>query len=48
MSRDRFEEHRRDDIVIENLEPCLELFGLGADLAPLDGPPGDAGLSEDT
>jgi RimJ/RimL family protein N-acetyltransferase len=21
--------HRRDDIVIENLEPCLGMFGLG-------------------
>ena len=35
MSRDAFEQRRRGDIVIENLEPCLELFGLGPDLAPL-------------
>jgi len=28
MSRERFESLRRDDIAIENLEPCLPLFGL--------------------
>jgi len=38
LSRARFEQHRRDDIVIENLHPCLELFGLGTDLAPLETP----------
>jgi RimJ/RimL family protein N-acetyltransferase len=35
LTRQRFEQFRRDDIVIENLEPCLQLFGLGPDLAPL-------------
>jgi RimJ/RimL family protein N-acetyltransferase len=35
MTRQRFEQFRRDDIVIENLEPCLPMFGLGPDLAPL-------------
>ena len=29
LTRERWEQHRRDDIVIENLEPCLELFGVG-------------------
>jgi RimJ/RimL family protein N-acetyltransferase len=38
MSRERFEERRRHDIVIENLGPCLELFGLSPDLAPLANP----------
>ena len=28
MARDRWEERRRDDIEIEGLEPCLELFGV--------------------
>jgi RimJ/RimL family protein N-acetyltransferase len=28
MSRDAFERTRRDDITIENLEPCLPLFGV--------------------
>jgi RimJ/RimL family protein N-acetyltransferase len=28
MSRERFEAARRDDVVIENLAPCLPLFGL--------------------
>jgi RimJ/RimL family protein N-acetyltransferase len=36
MSRERFEHYRRDDIVIENLEPCLELFGLAPDLTPVE------------
>jgi RimJ/RimL family protein N-acetyltransferase len=36
MTREDFEQHRRPEIVIENLEPCLELFGLGPDLAPLE------------
>ncbi len=35
MTRERFEAMRRDDIVIENLEPCLEMFGLAPDLAAL-------------
>ena len=26
LTRERWEQHRRDDIVIEGLEPCLELF----------------------
>jgi RimJ/RimL family protein N-acetyltransferase len=29
LDRASWEARRRDDIVIENLEPCLELFGLG-------------------
>ena len=29
LTRERWEQRRRDDIVIENLEPCLELFGVG-------------------
>ena len=28
LTRERWEERRRDDIVIEGLEPCLELFGV--------------------
>lgn len=28
LTRERWEQRRRDDIVIENLEPCLELFGV--------------------
>ncbi|MGH9170923.1 MAG: GNAT family N-acetyltransferase [Acidimicrobiales bacterium] len=39
MTRERYEQVCRQDIVIENLGPCLELFGLGADLAPLPLPP---------
>jgi RimJ/RimL family protein N-acetyltransferase len=35
MSRARFEQCRRHDIVIENLEPCLVMFGLGPDLGRL-------------
>jgi RimJ/RimL family protein N-acetyltransferase len=35
MTRERFDQRRRPDITIENLEPCLELFGLGPDLEPL-------------
>lgn len=31
MDRVGFDRIRRDDVVIENLEPCLELFGLGDD-----------------
>ncbi|MCU1389244.1 MAG: putative succinyl-CoA transferase [Ilumatobacteraceae bacterium] len=27
LGRDRWLEHRRDDIVVEGLEPCLEMFG---------------------
>jgi RimJ/RimL family protein N-acetyltransferase len=38
MTREAHESHRRGDIVIENLEPCLELFGLGPDLDPLSPP----------
>jgi RimJ/RimL family protein N-acetyltransferase len=34
MTRARWEARRRDDIVIEHLEPCLDLFGL---------PPADGG-----
>jgi len=37
MTREGFEERRRHDIVIENLDPCLELFGLGPDLRALAG-----------
>lgn len=37
MSADGFSAIRRSDIVVENLEPCLELFGLGGDLSPLPG-----------
>ena len=29
MTRERWQERRRDDIEIDGLEPCLELFGLG-------------------
>jgi RimJ/RimL family protein N-acetyltransferase len=29
MSRAMFERIRRDDITVENLEPCLPMFGLG-------------------
>jgi RimJ/RimL family protein N-acetyltransferase len=29
ISKQRYLESRRDDITIEGLEPCLELFGLG-------------------
>jgi hypothetical protein len=29
MSRATFERIRRDDITVENLEPCLPMFGLG-------------------
>lgn len=36
MERATWEARRRDDIVIEGLEPCLPLFGLG------DGEPGGA------
>jgi RimJ/RimL family protein N-acetyltransferase len=39
MSRERFAERRRDDIVIENLQPCLPTFGLGPDLEPIEAPP---------
>lgn len=28
LERTRWEQHRRDDIVLEGLEPCLELFGV--------------------
>jgi hypothetical protein len=28
MDREGFERIRRDDIRIENLEPCLSMFGL--------------------
>lgn len=35
LSRERWLERRRDDIVIENLEPCLPMFGLAPDLSPL-------------
>jgi RimJ/RimL family protein N-acetyltransferase len=38
MTRERFQQVRRHDIEIENLEPCLELFGLAADLEPLATP----------
>ncbi len=31
MDRDGFDRIRRDDIVIEHLEPALPMFGLGAD-----------------
>jgi RimJ/RimL family protein N-acetyltransferase len=31
MSREGFEKIRREDITIENLEPCLPLFGLAGD-----------------
>jgi RimJ/RimL family protein N-acetyltransferase len=29
LTRERWQERRRDDITIEGLEPCLPLFGLG-------------------
>ena len=29
LTREMWEARRRNDIVIEGLEPCLELFGLG-------------------
>ena len=29
MDRAAFERIRRDDITIENLEPCLAMFGIG-------------------
>lgn len=29
LTRERWDQRRRDDIVIEGLEPCLELFGRG-------------------
>ena len=35
MSKERYAELHRDDITIEGLEPCLEMFGLGPDLSPL-------------
>ena len=28
LARETWEPRRRDDIVIEGLEPCLDLFGL--------------------
>lgn len=31
MAKEHFETIRRDDIVIENLEPCLPMFGLADD-----------------
>ncbi len=51
MSRVRYEQLRRDDVTVENLEPCLELLGLAVDLSPLtaegpsvgDGGPGGIG-----
>ena len=30
MSREDWEQRRRDDIVIDGLEPCLELFGIAS------------------
>jgi len=45
MSRESFEQRRRSDIVIANLEPCLELFGLGPDLASLDAPGAPTGTA---
>jgi RimJ/RimL family protein N-acetyltransferase len=30
LTRDAWETRRRDDIIIEGLEPCLELFGLNS------------------
>jgi RimJ/RimL family protein N-acetyltransferase len=38
MSREQFERYRRQDVDIENLEECLELFGLGPDLETLEAP----------
>ncbi|HET9443140.1 MAG TPA: GNAT family protein [Acidimicrobiales bacterium] len=39
MTRERWESRRRDDIVVEGLEPCLPLFGLdGPDAASEQGP----------
>ena len=34
LTRERWEQRRRDDIVIEGLEPCLELFGAAGRSAP--------------
>lgn len=34
LTRARWEKARRDDISIEGLEPCLDLFGLGSGSAP--------------
>ncbi len=31
LTRDAWEAHRRDDISIEGLEPCLEMFGVSFD-----------------
>jgi len=36
LTRERWEAHRAFDVTIDNLEPCLELFGLAPDLSPLD------------
>jgi RimJ/RimL family protein N-acetyltransferase len=36
MEREDWEPTRRDDIVIEGLEPCLEMFGLAPDRPPAD------------
>ena len=41
MTREQFARVRRSDIVIEHLEPCLEMFGLAPDLTPLE--PGGGG-----
>jgi RimJ/RimL family protein N-acetyltransferase len=42
MSRERFTSRRRNDITIEGLEPCLELFGLNSELQPLEQSAGSA------
>ena len=38
LSRERWQAHRREDISIEGLEPCLELFGLSATTPPPTAP----------
>ncbi|HEV8063636.1 MAG TPA: GNAT family protein [Acidimicrobiales bacterium] len=38
MTRERFGQLQRPDIVIEHLGPCLELFGLDSDLKALPAP----------
>lgn len=29
LTRERWEQHRRDDIEIEGLDACLDMFGVG-------------------
>lgn len=37
LTRERWKQHRSIEVTIENLAPCLELFGLASDLSPLEG-----------